>query len=177
MKHVMLDLETMGISSNAAIIAIGAIAFELDGALGPSFYRVIDLESSVKNGGVIDASTVLWWMKQNDAARAQFERKGENEWDALVEFQKYMMQFQDVRVWGNGAAFDNVILSNAYKRNWLETPWKYSNDRCYRTVAGDIDKALFKELQVIPTTKHNALDDAISQVKTMQNIRNKFLHV
>lgn len=29
--HVMIDLETMGTSNTAAIVAIGAVAFDIDG--------------------------------------------------------------------------------------------------------------------------------------------------
>lgn len=43
-KDVMLDLETMGKGANAAIIAIGAVAFDLaDGDLSTTFYRIMEL--------------------------------------------------------------------------------------------------------------------------------------
>ena len=46
MKHVMLDLETMGNSPLAAIAAIGAIEFDPDaGTLGERFYTTIDLHA------------------------------------------------------------------------------------------------------------------------------------
>ena len=60
MKDIMLDLEVMGNGSSAAICAIGAVEFDLEsGELGREFYTIVNLESSVKAGGVIDASTVL----------------------------------------------------------------------------------------------------------------------
>lgn len=65
----------------------------------------------------------------------------------------------EIRVWGNGAAFDNVILASAYRRVTAGTPWQYWNDRCYRTV-----KALHPDVPMQRTgDHHNALDDAISQ--------------
>ena len=66
-----------------------------------------------------------------------------------------------VRLWGNGASFDNAILSTAYELCELETvqPWRFYNDRCYRTV-----KSLYPEVAMVRTgTYHNALDDAESQ--------------
>lgn len=167
-ENVMLDLETMGVNNNAAIIAIGAVAFDFEGNLGDHFYRTISLQSSVENGGVMDASTVLWWMKQSDSARKEFERPGKNEITALVEFNDFLCQFEDIKVWGNGASFDNVILANAYRRNGEDLPWKYYNDRCYRTM-----KNLHPEIMMEREgTHHNALADAISQAKHLQRIIN-----
>jgi len=55
MLDVMLDLETMGNGSSAAIIAIGAVEFDMvEGTLGNEFYSVVDLDSSVQ-AWMIDA--------------------------------------------------------------------------------------------------------------------------
>ncbi|MEM8381682.1 3'-5' exonuclease, partial [Morganella morganii] len=63
-KHLMIDLETMGNKPDSAIVAIAAVPFDMvsgvtDDAL---FYEIIDLRSSEKYGGSIDADTVLWWL-------------------------------------------------------------------------------------------------------------------
>ena len=75
-QHIMLDLETMGTGPNAAITAIGAVKFDPDkGEIVETFYFKVNLESSVKQGGVIDASTVIWWLGQNEEARAEMQKK------------------------------------------------------------------------------------------------------
>lgn len=169
MNNVMIDLETMGINNNAAIIAIGAVAFDFEGNLGDEFYQIVNLDSSVKVGGVMDPSTVLWWMKQNDLARREFERQGETESGALKDFRSFLAQFEDVKIWGNGAAFDNVILANAFRRNGFVVPWEHWNDRCYRTI-----KSLHPEIKMEREgVHHNALADAISQAKYLQRIIKK----
>ena len=67
MLDIMLDLETMGTGTQAAIVAIGAVEFDLEkGILGEEFYRTVDLSSSISCGGIIDADTVLWWMQQSE---------------------------------------------------------------------------------------------------------------
>lgn len=166
-ENVMIDLETMGVNNNAAIIAIGAVVFDFEGNIGPTFYETIDLKSSVENGGVIDPSTVLWWMRQSDEARKEFEREGLLEYVVLENFANYLMSFgKGIKVWGNGTSFDNVILTNAYTRWVMETPWQYYNDRCYRTMRG-----LYPEIKMEREgTHHNALADAISQAKHLQRI-------
>ena len=162
----MLDLETMGTSANAPIIAIGAVMFDRDG-LHEEFYSVVSLESSVENGGVIAPATVLWWMKQSDEARADFSREGIKISAALNAFstwiEKLTLEYHDkVCVWGTGASFDNTILSEAYARNMKLQPWLFWNDRCFRTL-----KNLYPN--VLPATRegthHNALDDAKYQAQ------------
>ncbi len=61
----MLDLETMGNTSNAAIISIAAVYFDETG-VGRSFYHKVSLGSSCAIGLEMDADTVLWWLKQSD---------------------------------------------------------------------------------------------------------------
>ena len=163
MNNVMLDLETMGNSTNAAIIAIGAVRFS-NGEITDEFYTVVDLASSISAGLEMDPSTVLWWMKQSDEARAQFERKGASLTEALEEFSNWIGE--DAKVWGNGASFDNAILSNAYRKSDIEQPWKFWNDRCYRTVKNLFPKKKLERAGV----HHNAVDDAKSQANHLMQM-------
>ena len=72
MSHIMLDLETMGNGNRAAIIAIGAVAFNSSG-VNQRFYQQVRLDMSIDCGLEMDASTVLWWLQQSDAARSAFK--------------------------------------------------------------------------------------------------------
>ena len=161
--HVMVDLETLGTSSNAVIIALGAAMFNKNG-VSATFYRHIDAQSCVDAGLKIDVATVVWWMKQSDEARAAFVDKGVPIAAALQDFSDWFQK--DACLWGNGATFDNVLLSNAYKACGMKTPWPYWGDRCYRTV-----KALFDvEADAFAGAKHNALDDAVHQARHLIKI-------
>lgn len=164
MVDVMLDLETFGVGSDAAIVSIGAVQFDAEsGRLGSEFYTVIDPQSCVDRGLRIDAGTVLWWLQQGDAARQAIANPG-TERVSLTEGLRAFAAWlpKDAVVWGNGATFDNVVLSNAYRAINAPRPWGYRNDRCYRTlknllpgVAGPADEGV----------SHNALDDARWQAK------------
>lgn len=160
-EQVMLDLETFGNGSNAMIVAIGACDFELN----HKFYTVID---PTKSTGDIDASTVVWWLSQNEAARSALTVAREALHPALAKLAAWLQnRGRDVCVWGNGATFDNVILANAYKRHDMPVPWKFWNDRCFRTL-----KAMHPQVQppVREGTHHNALDDAVFQVQYARKI-------
>lgn len=158
---VMLDLETMGNGPNAAIVAIGAVEFDpTTRSLGRRFYQVADLETSVRGGGEIDASTVMWWLRQSDEARKDISGEGQPLQQVLVAFGTWLAALaDDVKVWGNGAGFDNVILSQAYRRADLTVPWPHWNDRCYRTM-----KAMRPDVKMERVgVHHNAINDAESQ--------------
>ena len=166
MSHTncMLDLETLGTGYDAMIVAIGAVTFGKDG-LGSEFYCVVDPE---KAGGNISPSTVKWWMQQNEDARSIFKKttKALPEAEALIQFQAFCGSVavkKELKVWGNGSDFDNVIIKSAFERQDLEVPWMYYNNRCFRTF-----KAMYPKTEYsVKGTKHNALDDAKSQAEHM----------
>ena len=162
--HIMIDLETMGNRPSAPIIAIGAVAFDTEG-VHDEFYEVVDLADSVAEGAVMDPSTVLWWMQQSDEARAEFGQEGKPLGFALGDFREWIGRHDVEGVWGNGAAFDNVILSEAYRRMGSEAPWPFWKDRCYRTV-----KSLSAIKMQRSGTHHNALDDARDQARHLLDI-------
>lgn len=156
--HIMIDLETMGTRPNAPVLSIGAVAFDGNRVHG-EFYEVLDLSFSVRDGAVIDPETVIWWMTQSDEARLAVTRRGIEPRVALTRFTEWMDQKDFDGVWGNGASFDNVILSETYRRLGMTPPWKFWQDRCYRTV-----RTLHPSVPLERSgTHHNALDDARSQ--------------
>lgn len=159
MKNIMLDLETFGQRPGAVIVAIGAVKFG-GGALGDEFYARVAAQSGVDVGLHLDASTVLWWLGQDAVARAELQQPAEPIQPVLLEFQNFCAG-QDWRVWGNGSDFDNALLAAAYHACLIPLPWKFSNNRCYRTL-----KSLWPQVVMERTgTYHNALDDARSQAR------------
>lgn len=156
--HVMIDLETMGTSPNAPIVAIGACRFDENGVGDDWFYETISLKSAIQNGAVLDPDTVVWWMGQERGARLEITDATRELIDALDDFRIWITKDEPDGVWGNGAGFDNMILSETYKRNNQPAPWSYKLDRCYRTI-----KSLSGVEMERTGTHHNALDDARSQ--------------
>ena len=170
MTDIMIDLEALGTKPDAAIIAIGAVSFDLQAkTLGDEFYIVVDLASAMEAGGTVDASTILWWMQRSEEARGEFKRKGVLITDALGNFSRWIELFgfgQINGVWGNGATFDNVILRSAFNRLEIPVPWTYRQDRCFRTV-----KALHPQIEVpLEGTPHNALADAKWQARYLMEV-------
>lgn len=159
--NVMVDLETLGKGPNAVIVSIGAAKFDaLTGVSEDTFYVVVDPETSVAAGLEMDASTVVWWMSQREDARKVFQDP------TMIPLEAALTRFsawypEGAALWGNGASFDNTILANAYSKTGITSPWKFWDDRCYRTLK-NLSPALYHERM---GTHHNALDDAIFQAE------------
>ena len=140
MNNLMIDLETMGKNKDAPIVSIGAVFFTPEtGDIGQEFYTVVSLDSAMKQGATPDGDTILWWLKQSSEARAAICIDDTlSISDALSELSHFINQHADntkyLKVWGNGATFDNVILRGAYERAGQICPWAYWNDHDVRTI-------------------------------------------
>ncbi|EKY3920332.1 3'-5' exoribonuclease [Enterobacter hormaechei] len=177
--HLMVDIESMGEKPDAPIVSIGAVFFDpASGQTGPEFYKVISLESAMEWGGVPDASTILFWLKETSEARSEIVM------DHAIPLDDALLQFKDfiaenaangkdtVQVWGNGATFDNVLLENSYARTGITCPWKFWNNRDVITVV-ELGKAIGCEPRYeIPFDgePHKAISDALHQVKYVSAI-------
>ena len=169
MNHVMLDLETFGSRPGSVIVSIGMVRF---GAahLGEEFYRLIDPNSCVELGMTMDPDSIMWWLAQSDPARASLTGSpGDHIRVALQDASAFLLQTVNTCVWGNGATFDNVLLSEAYRMANLQRPWSHRLDRCFRTMKlGFPTNPPARE-----GTHHNALDDAKHQAIWLQKIYQK----
>ncbi len=161
-NNVMLDIETMGKTSQAAIIAIGAVKF--GHTVTGRFYKIVNLQSSLDAGLEVDGDTILWWLKQDKEAQQEFLSTAASIVDVLSAFTFWVGK--NPVVWGNGATFDNVILTNAYKKCGMKRPWDYRSDRCYRTV-----RSMYPGVESVRDgIYHKAVDDAENQARTLINI-------
>lgn len=172
---IMLDLETAATFSDAAILSIGAVKMDLKNkTILDEFYMPVALDSAVAGGGKTDPATLEWWEKQSQEAKDAL-KDGQDITLVLSKFSDWVlappMNRKDVRMWGNGADFDNVILGNAYRRlgyAYEQLPWSYGGNRCFRTI-----KSLYSQVELKPTADgvhHHALHDAIYQAKWLFNI-------
>jgi hypothetical protein len=163
----MLDLETLGTAPGSAVVQIGAVEFSIY-KVGEPFSVNVSLESAVAAGLRVDPKTVLWWISQCDAARSSWTVDAIPLKDALTQFAEWIGN-DNVSVWGDGAAFDNVLLSSAYRAMRMPVPWHYANDRCFRTL-----KNLFPVERILSDAPHNAARDAVAQAKQVQKIIAKY---
>jgi len=174
MKDIMIDIETLGNKGTSAVATIGAVEFGAGFVTENTFYTRIDWIDALKYG-TMDASSMKWWMNQNDEARAEMTK------DGAISLKKGLRQLADwmpkpideVRVWGNGSVFDIAILNYAFNQVQVKLPWHFRNVRDVRTVTdltyGHIDPKDY----VDGTVAHNALSDAIYQANYLSDMLKK----
>lgn len=169
MKHIMVDLETLGTAADAVIMSIGAVKFDIDsGALDDNgFFASVSVDSNLELKRRVQEDTLIWWMKQSSEAQQVFHVSKDTLRTALLNLSDWVGD-GDFYVWSNGADFDLPMLAHAYTQCQIETPWKFWNSRCFRTY-----KNLPQAAGVTFTPsgiKHNALADAINQALHLQAI-------
>ena len=165
--HVMIDIETMSTAPNAAILAIGAVTFTVDGGVDATTARewLVDLGDSVAHGGQMDADTVLWWTQQSERARRGLVATRQLREHAALEGLAWMLSCLPGKpaIWANGTDFDLTILRSALHRHGMRDLWAFWQQRDLRT--------LRKLMTHVPAParaeddKHGALRDSVHQAE------------
>lgn len=166
MKHIMLDLETLGTTPGCVVLSIGAVFFDPLGGLGEELYGVLSIDSCTGHGLKIDPNTQNWWNNRSEEAQRVLLDARSAEAATLIDglqlFTKWVKEKRsaDAFVWGNGSDFDQPVITAAYNAVGMNPPWRFWNNRCFRTL-----KALYPQVPAPPRvgTYHNALDDAKTQ--------------
>lgn len=172
----MIDIECMGMPPSGALVGIGCALFDLQKEeIGPTFYRAVNLATSVRAGMTMDPSTVIFWLGQPDKARQAIMWQTNALDVALREFGEFLAEHtrpRDLRVYGNSPSFDMQIMETAYKLTDIPVPWHYTNVRDFRTI-----RAMYPSVEYDPSEKgddaHNAVHDAIFQVRHLLKIKNR----
>ena len=161
--NLMCDLETTGVSPGCCILSIALVPFNTDMALD-SFYETISHKKSLDAGFVDDSDTLKWWDKQKPALQEE-AFSGIRDPKSVLESVAFYMQTlgepKEIFLWGNGKDFDNVILTESFKKLGIKQPWHYRNNRCYRDLAAAYPMFPKPENAEL----HHALQDAMTQAK------------
>ena len=167
---VMIDLETLATSTDAAILTIGAVKFDpfdynVEFDEKDKFYVKVDLDSCNELNLTVSEDTINWWSTQSKEAQEEaFSQTGRIDvYDAFQDLYKFCWGAQ--RVWSNGAAFDIVICETVFNRIHKKTPWDFWQVRDVRTI---FDLGINPERPAV--TAHNALADAEAQARGVQKV-------
>ena len=160
MKDLMVDLETLGVGSDAAIVQIGACYFNRHTAeIGRTFRVNIDPESCQDEGLTIDGDTVEFWM--DNAGKATWRQPPRRTLvEALDMFSTFVGESAVKTAWAS-AGFDFPILASAYRACDMRNPIHYQMVRDLRTLRYLVGNPLVTCRN--PNT-HDALADCLYQV-------------
>ncbi|MEG1038899.1 MAG: 3'-5' exonuclease [Comamonas sp.] len=167
--HASIDLETLGNTTNAAITQIGVSLFELETG---EIHSQTNILVGWRGEGHVNASTLAWWFRQGDEARARMAESLEHPntlAEALIQL-RCLTDWSNIEgVWGNGSTFDVTILDSAYQRGGGESPWPFYAARDMRTIVDlaerlrGFDKKSVERIGV----HHEAADDAAHQARVI----------
>lgn len=174
---IMIDLETLSTRSNAVIVSIGAVRFNLSDMdnwddlcdPGRSLYVDCDLATQLPPDFHICTNTLRWWMAQSAPARSIFANSVDDGCNKALCINLARFMGDNVKVWGNGCNFDNPIIRNFFRFNDVEFPSPFYLDRDLRTLK-DLGNSPLLELPVFASEDmaHNAVNDARLQVQLAQ---------
>ena len=170
LSDIMIDLETLATSPNAAVLTIGAVKFdpfgdELSDPSCEKFYIKVDIDSCDELELDVSEDTVNWWSKQSKEAQDE-AFSTDNRIHVREAFnQLYKFCWGAKRVWSHGAAFDVVICENIFRKLNKAVPWSFWEIRDTRTL---FDLGI--DPQRPPVLKHHALEDAWNQAVGVQKV-------
>lgn len=166
-RHVMIDIETLGLEPGSVILSIAAVAFDPSPALEPEviFDATISVADGLKFGMKINPSTVAWHIDQGSLGGGCRQRHFNTVQDALEVL--WVRIGPDDIIWANSPNFDCVLIEDAARRVGLQPQWHYRNLRDLRTALAanpTFDKA------TVPFVgkRHDPVDDCMHQIALLR---------
>lgn len=191
-RDFMMDLETVGKRPGCAILSIGIVPFNImDDIVGTGMEVHIGLADNVRLGLELDPETMeeFWFKPEHNAALNAVWVPALRSPNTVYEACEAVGQFvaahggltraDSIKMWGNGANFDQPIFNVAAARaGWKNNIWKFWNEPCYRTMK-DWLKTEMAAAGTYPTVqpaalKHCAVADADFQARQLVAAMRKF---
>lgn len=174
----MLDIETLDNQANGVVTQIGicaADALDLDTIIWEHEWT-LPIQPQLDLGMTVSASTLMFWMKQSDEARAFMQ---DCDGDSF-ELESYLRAFcngiarvsahyiagdRPVEFWSRGMDFDFPILGRLLQNLQFNIPWPYHAKSDLRCMMRELGISTSDVPRDSTTIAHNALSDAKYQLK------------
>jgi exodeoxyribonuclease VIII len=174
MKHLMLDIETLGPTPDGVITQIGACLFDMGHGDTDGHFKVnVSRDDCLRWGLRVHPDTEEWWASQPNEVFDAMVKEARPLESALIDFAGAYSWSKLEGVWTNAPTFDFSILRNGFNVTRVKCPWHYRQERDSRTLlylakkhSVDI-KAGFPERE---GTHHDALDDAVYQARVCSHL-------
>lgn len=165
--HLMLDLETGGVTPGCAIFSIGACLFNPYNQELPThtYYEEISHSSCMEIGLRFERNTMDWWKTQGPIPNGIKPLR-----QVLIEFILWLSNAPGLckehitAQWANSPSFDLSIIKytiNQFGLSWPYPYWQELDVRTTKTLA-------FPNKDYVLGNTHNALEDAINQCRLIQ---------
>lgn len=135
---LMLDIESLALGPRPVITQIALLGYEIESDEHiPDFYSQylpIEPQQQIIPPRVIMASTLSWWFKQSDEARANFDLNSGTDFEDLVAALRGLVAAfnrltkngtRNYELSAKGPKFDVVAVETLLHELGLEVPWNY----------------------------------------------------
>jgi hypothetical protein len=174
---LMIDLESLDTSPRSVITSVGIIAFPLDDP-ETEMRRIHEYLPAQPQIDVfkrtVNFDTILWWMKQEEAARKYLHESSGNDMEVLLAFIRSIHRKltdliaqvgrSNIEVWARGPQFDIVNLESLFIDCGLAAPWSYDSVMDLRTHA-KLSGVKTEDIDKQGLTPHVAIDDCKLQIR------------
>jgi len=170
MNNIIIDIETLGRRNNAAITQIGIVVANSNYNVERKELIQIAPEAWNTCNRTFTGETLLWWMNQENTPLSNYHSYYCTNYNQALDILDTIFRVhsnEDTLVWTKGA-MDLFCLKDLYEFFNKETPWKFWQPRDIRTI-----KESVKDWKTFKTNNHNALDDALNELKELQVNLNK----
>lgn len=165
MKHLMIDLETFGRNPGCVIHQIGLVEFT-DNEILRSDLLLPSIVEQMEQGLIVEPETLEWWLFQGIP---RHETAGRTTLASCFQILKDFFHDADT-IWANSPSFDLEIVKHFTQKIVTSFRWEYYKERDVRTLKAMLQ---LREIPPFQGQKHNALDDALHQVKIVQQFWKK----
>lgn len=184
-RHLMIDGETFSTGGQCVFVQLAATEFWPTDRTRPgrTWSAYININSSLRNGRVVDGDTLLWWLDDEKGAGPEARRALVRGMQSSIIWRAALTELIDFAVgpvgrglghrpegvagvWSHGAAFDVARIETAMADEGLDCPWDFRDQRDTRTLFQLAGSSLGK-LGGETTLKHDAAADTVHQVRAV----------
>ncbi len=172
-KHLVVDIETLGLAVPAPILSIGLVLLDCSEGFPAKLQTwtiKVDPKACV---GTAEEKTLAWWAQQSEAARKEaFE--GTPDEDPFGKFLAIVLANRPDYYWGKSHDFDFGHLAAQLAHLGMKLPWNYWRLRDIRTIEGlgltyvgkDATLDALRERNA-SAVSHSALSDALVETELL----------
>lgn len=162
MNNIMLDIETLGTSTDSIVIQVAMVKFDRNGNIGESLSVNLNRDEQLRLGLGYSQSTLDWWNRTNpDLLKSLLTENVNDLAEGLAKISGFIGR--NDYLWCH-ATFDAPILNNLFEAVGMKAPWGYKNVRDIRTLV-DLTNLNLNDYNWTAEKTHDALDDCKFQIK------------
>lgn len=164
-KYIIIDIETLGRRNDAAVTQVGIVIVDENFDVLDSYLIQVTPDAWNTCDRTFTGETLLWWMEKKNTPISKKPTHIVNSYKYLVDklyqiFDRY--NTEDTTIWTKGS-MDLFCIKDLCEYFDMNTPWEFWQPRDIRTA-----KEFIKDWKTFENNNHNALDDALNQLRELK---------